>query len=142
MNFTATTNVLINASPTKVWEALVTPEMIKQYLFGTEVTSDWKVGSPITYKGVWEGKPYEDKGTIVEMVPEEIFKSTYFSPLSGKEDKPENYNTITYELAPEGDSQTKLTVTQDNNPTQEEADKAKQNWTMTLEALKKYLEGR
>src|SRR5262245_11476060 len=131
MSFTASTSVVIKASTAKVWAALVTPESVKQYLWGTEVTSDWKVGSSITYKGVWEGKPYEDKGTVVEIVPEKLLKSTYFSALSGKEDKPENYNTIIYELAAEDGDWTKLTVTQDNNPSQGDADKAKQNWSMT-----------
>ena len=41
----------------EVWEALTSPQMIQQYLFGTQVTTDWQVGSPITYRGVWQGKP-------------------------------------------------------------------------------------
>jgi hypothetical protein len=32
---------------------------------GYKVTSDWKPGSRITWKGEWEGKPYEDKGVVV-----------------------------------------------------------------------------
>src|SRR5215813_9999710 len=101
MSITASTSTVINASPAKVWEALVTPAMIKEYLFGTEVTSDWKVGSTVTYKGVWDGKPYQDNGKILEIEPQKVFKSTYYSPLGGKEDKPENYNTITYTLSSE-----------------------------------------
>ena len=52
----ATATTTINAPASKVWDALTKPEQIKQYMFGTEVTTDWKVGSPITYKGEWKGK--------------------------------------------------------------------------------------
>ena len=56
----AIATITINASTSKVWDALTKPELIKQYLFGTEVATDWQVGSPIRYRGVWEGKTYED----------------------------------------------------------------------------------
>jgi hypothetical protein len=36
-----------NADVSKVWNALINPELIKQYLFGTEAVSEWKIGSPI-----------------------------------------------------------------------------------------------
>lgn len=58
--------MIINASSSRVWEALTDPKLIKQYLFGTEVSTDWKVGSPITYRGVWNGREYEDKGRIIK----------------------------------------------------------------------------
>src|SRR5258706_3209022 len=41
------------------------PEILKQYYFGADIISDWKMGSSIIYKGEWQGKPYEDKGTIL-----------------------------------------------------------------------------
>lgn len=63
--FMSEATTTINAPASKVWEALIDPDLIKQYLYGTEVTSDWKVGSPITYKGEWQGKAYEDKGQIL-----------------------------------------------------------------------------
>ena len=69
-------SIIVHAPAAKVWEALTNPAMIKQYLFGTEAISDWKVGSPITYKGEWQGKQYEDKGTIVELEPEKRLVST------------------------------------------------------------------
>ena len=47
----------INASPSDVWDAIVNPEKTVQYFFGTVVESDWKVGSPITYR--------EPDGTVV-----------------------------------------------------------------------------
>ena len=136
---TAHATVTINAPPSTVWNALVNPEMIQQYLFGTEVVADWKVGNPIIWKGVWEGKPYEDKGRILEFVPEKRLVTTHWSPLSGTPDVPEHYHTVTYELAPE-DGGTKLTLTQDNNATEEEKYHSEQNWKMVLGGIKKLLE--
>lgn len=140
MAFTATKDIIINVTPDKVWEALTTPELIKQYMFGAEVETDWQKGSPLIYKGTWDGKPFEDKGTILEIEPEKLLKTTYFSPLSGLEDKPENYNIVSYELAPAGEGQTKVTVVQENNPTQESADNVTKNWGMMLGSIKTLLE--
>ena len=138
--FTAKVVISIKAPALKVWDALTKPELIKQYLFGTQVTTDWQVGSPITYEGVWEGKPYKDKGTILQVEQGRLLVSTFWSALAGLPDVPENYQTISYELSAEG-SGTKLTLTQDNNNTQEDANHSEQNWKMVLEGMKKLLEG-
>ncbi len=138
--FTAKATTTVNAPASKVWEALTKPSLIKQYLFGTEVTTDWRVGSPITYTGTWEGKAYEDKGRVLQIEPGKLLVSTFWSSLSGLPDTPENYKTVRYELSTEGDG-TRLTITQDNNDTQEEANHSEQNWTMVLDGMKKLLEG-
>src|SRR5437016_6516027 len=94
----ATAEVTIDAAAEKVWRALTEPESIAQFMFGARVTTDWQPGSPITYDGEWKGKPYRDKGTVLEVDPNRLLKTTHFSPLSGKADVPENYNVVTYEL--------------------------------------------
>ena len=58
----ATAQTEIDASPDKVWDALTDPDQIKQYMFGSQVETDWRPGSPIVWKGEYEGKQYEDKG--------------------------------------------------------------------------------
>jgi uncharacterized protein YndB with AHSA1/START domain len=136
---TAKTSITIHAPAAKVWEALTKPELIKQYLFGTEAISDWKVGRSIAYKGVWEGKSYEDKGRILQLVPERLLQSTYWSSMGGLEDKPENYATVTYELEAK-DNNTQLTVSVDNIATEKERDHTEKNWGMVLETMKKLLE--
>ncbi len=134
----AQTSILIEADAEKVWKALTDPALIKRYLYGTEAVSDWKVGSSIVYRGVWEGKPYEDKGRILEIEPPRLFKSTYWSAFSGLADSPDNYNTVTYSL--ESGESTRLTVTQDNIPSDEGRAQAEGNWRMVLQALKELLE--
>ena len=139
-NYVAKAATTIHAPVAKVWQALVNPEIIKQYLFNTEVISDWKVGSPITYRGEWEGKAFEDKGEILEIEPEKVLKSTHWSPLSGVPDSPENYHTVTYTLSAHDDS-TEVTITQDNNATEQEKAHSEKNWETVLAGMKKLLEG-
>jgi uncharacterized protein YndB with AHSA1/START domain len=138
-NLIAKQSITINAPASKVWDALINPEMIKQYLFGTDAVSDWKVGSPITYKGSWDGKTYEDKGTVLNVVDEKLLESTYWSSMSGTSDAPENYKNVRYELIPIN-SGTTLMITQNNNATEEEKNHSEQNWRMVLNSLKELLE--
>jgi uncharacterized protein YndB with AHSA1/START domain len=129
----------INAPVSKVWQALVDPAQIKEYMFGTNTESDWKKGSTVTYSGEWNGKAYKDKGTIVEIVPEKILHTTYFSSMSGKADVPENYANVIYEVAPENDH-TIFTITQDNIADEAQLQHMEQNWDMVVAGMKKLLE--
>ena len=123
----ARASVAISAPVAKVWEALVDADAINQYMFGTNVVTDWREGSPILWRGEWQGKTYEDKGVILQLKPEQRLQYSHFSPLSGLPDKPENYHTVTIELSGEG-SQTLVTLTQDNNATEEERKHSEKNW--------------
>lgn len=136
----ATAAVQITAPIDKVWNALTDPELIKQYMFGTEVVSEFKEGSPIIWRGVWEGKPYEDKGVIMKKEVMKTLQFTHFSPLTGIPDVKENYHTVTYKLAYEGD-RTLVTLSQDNNPDEKSMKHSAQNWDRMLKDLKKVMEG-
>jgi uncharacterized protein YndB with AHSA1/START domain len=135
----AKASTTINAPASKVWEALTKPQLIKQYMFGSDVVTDWKVGSPIIYKGEWQGKPYEDKGMVLQVEPGKKLVSTHWSPLSGVPDSPENYHTLTYALS-EHNGHTDVTLTQDNNASEGEKAESEQNWNMMLAGLKKVAE--
>jgi uncharacterized protein YndB with AHSA1/START domain len=138
-NLLARASVTVDSTNAKVWDALVNPEAIKQYYFGTNAVSDWLEGSPIVWKGQWKGKPYEDKGVILRLEPGKMLQYSHFSPLSGQPEKPENYHTVTIELSSEG-NQTRVSLTQDNNSTEEAREHSEQNWGTMLESLKKFLE--
>jgi len=135
----AKAHITINAPVASVWNALVNPEMIKQYMFGTNAISDWKEGSPIVWKGEWEGKQYEDKGIIIQLRPESMLQYSHFSPLTGQADVPANYHTITIELSPD-DKNTLLSLSQDNNATEEDREHSEKMWGMTLTGIKQILE--
>jgi uncharacterized protein YndB with AHSA1/START domain len=135
----ARTSVTINAPNAKVWKALVDPEAIKQYMFGTTVVSDWREGSPIRWKGEWEGKAYEDKGELLQLKPGRTLQYSHFSPLAGLPDAPENYHTVTIELSDVGE-QTRVSLAQDNNPDEQAREHSEKNWAMMLTGLKTFLE--
>jgi len=137
---TAETSITINADSSKVWEALTTPELIKKYLMGTNVTSEWKEGSEITYAGEYQGKTYSDKGVIKKIEKGKILQSTYWSSIGGKEDRPENYNLVTYKLSHK-DGKTVVTLTQDNVNSENEKKHVSENWEMVLQKLKEVAEG-
>jgi uncharacterized protein YndB with AHSA1/START domain len=132
--------VSIDASIDKIWDALVRPEIIKRYMFGAQVTSSWKQGCPITWKGVWQGREYEDKGLILRFEPRSILEYSHYSPLSGLADTPGNYHTVTIMLARRG-THTMVSLSQDNNSTKEEKAHSEQNWKAMLASMKKILEG-
>jgi uncharacterized protein YndB with AHSA1/START domain len=139
-NLVARAATTINAPKGDVWTALVTPAAIKHYMFGSDVFSEWKEGGPIRWKGEWQGKPYEDKGVILQLKRGRTLQYSHFSPLSGRPDKPENYHTVTIELSEAG-SGTKVELTQDNNSTEDARAHSEKNWKTMLSGLKQYVEG-
>jgi uncharacterized protein YndB with AHSA1/START domain len=134
-NYLATAETDITAAPERVWEVLTDPERLKELWFGAEVKTDWQQGSPITWSGEWEGKPYQDKGEILEVDPGRLLKLTHYSPLTGQPDVPENYHTLTYTLNGSGTA-THLKLTQDNNASEEEAEHSQGMWEMLVAKVK------
>jgi uncharacterized protein YndB with AHSA1/START domain len=138
-NLIARSSTTINAPSERVWDALVNPGAIKQYMFGTDVVSDWREGSPIVWRGEWQGQAYEDKGVILQVKPGRTIQYSHFSPLSGLPDEPENYHTVTVELSADRD-QTHVSLAQDNNASEEERAHSEKNWETMLAALKEFVE--
>jgi uncharacterized protein YndB with AHSA1/START domain len=131
--------ITINATANKVWEALVNPLMIKEYMFGATVHSDWVKGSPITWKGEINGKQFEDKGEILAIEPGKKLQYSHYSPLSKLPDIPSNYHIVTIKLADEK-GKTIITLEQDKNGSEKEQQEAQKNWNTMLQSLKKLLE--
>jgi uncharacterized protein YndB with AHSA1/START domain len=129
----------INAPIQEVWDALINPKKIKQYLFGTETHCDWKVGSPIKFTGEWEGKTYEDKGTILAIVKEKLLCYNYWSSFSGVVDEQENYLIVTFHLEISG-SRTQLTLSQENIQSEQAKIHSVESWKMVLGGLRKLVE--
>jgi len=105
-------SISINAPVSKVWDVLVNPEQTKKYMFGCEAISDWRIGSSLIWRGLYEGKEMIFvKGNIVECKPGKLLTYTVIDPNSGIADLPENYLDVTYELSEENGITT-LTATQ------------------------------
>lgn len=128
----------IAASPAQVWQALTDPKLIKSYMMGAKVETDWEVGHPITWRGDYQGNAYEDKGEVKAFEPQKRLSVTHWSPLSKLPDTPDNYHTLTYDLAPAGKA-TKVTLTQENL-TGVSPEQAKKNWQPMLDGLKQTVE--
>lgn len=138
--YVATSTITIDAARERVWAVLTDPDAAKEFMFGTDLDTDWTVGSPIRWRGVWEGKPYEDHGVILEFEPSRRLVNTHFSPLSGEEDVPENHHTLTWTLEETGGA-TVLTLSQDNNATPEAAAHSKGMWDSLVAKVKEIAEG-
>lgn len=105
--------ITINAPAAKVWDLLVNPEQTRKYMFGCETVSDWQVGSPLLWRGEYEGRQMVFvKGDIVRIEPGKLLVYTVIDPNNTSiPDVPENYLTVTYALAEEN-GKTILTVSQ------------------------------
>jgi uncharacterized protein YndB with AHSA1/START domain len=142
---TAEATVDIDAPRSEVWRSLTDPEKIKQYYLGAEVKTDWQVGSPITFKGEWQGKSYEDKGEILVAEPERELAYSHWSPMGGKPDAPENYHVVRVTLD-ERAGRTRVTLQQSNLEGGATADDRanredyEKNWKQMLEGLKQTTE--
>jgi uncharacterized protein YndB with AHSA1/START domain len=139
---TAQVSRMVTASPDEVYDALTSPAQLKQFFFGADVQSDFKVGSKVRMKGEFNGKPYEDKGEVKEAVPGERLSFSHWSGASGQPDTPENYHLVTFELEPAGEA-TKVTLSQANltggvtaSDREHRADYEK-NWQGVLDGLAK-----
>lgn len=138
-NLIAKASTTIAAPVAAVWEALTSPALIKQYMFGTEVVSNWQEGSPITWRGEYQGRRYEDKGTILKIVPPHTLQYSHYSPLSGLPDEPQNYHTVTIEIFGQG-TLTHVSLAQDGSTTAEERDHSAKNWAIMLQGLRNLVE--
>jgi uncharacterized protein YndB with AHSA1/START domain len=134
-----TATVTIDAPAERVWEAITTPALIKEWFFGVDTEAEWRPGGTLVHRGTYQGKPYEDKGEIVEIDPPTTLVHTHWSPATGLPDQPEHYQRVTWSLD-EHDAITELTVSERNLPSEDAKAISDQSWSMVLGNLKRLLE--
>jgi uncharacterized protein YndB with AHSA1/START domain len=131
-------DTVIHADIGEVWDVLVNPRMAGELFWGTTVESDFKVGSPIVWKGTWEGKPFEDRGIIKKMENQSILQYSHWSP--GSSAPPEaDRNLITIRLAREP-AGIRVTLQHDNIASVTLKEHSEKNWKQLLERLKELAE--
>jgi uncharacterized protein YndB with AHSA1/START domain len=91
--------ITIDAPREIVWSAVTVPEHVRQWQYGSELTTDWIVGHPIRFSAQWQGETFEQWGSVEEISAPSRLRYSLFAPRPGLEDRPENYFTMTYELA-------------------------------------------
>ena len=130
----------VHATAAKVWQALTDPELIKEYLFGTNTITDWKVGSAIAFEGEYSGQTYRDHGVILEYVPMERISYSYWSGFTGLEDKPENYSKVTYTVKAKDDNLTEFSWIQKGYATEDGYKHSKEGMQAFMEQIKGIME--
>jgi uncharacterized protein YndB with AHSA1/START domain len=85
------------------------------------------------------GKPYEDRGEILQFDPPKLLVHTHWSDVSGKPDSPEHYQEVSWALA-QRDGATELTITERNLPSEEGKAASEESWRTVLDNLKNMLE--
>lgn len=137
-DYIARAEVTVAAPRRVVWDILTSNGAHPEIMFGAEIRSDWRLGSPIIWSGEWEGRAFEDHGRVIELEDREEpwrIVLTHFSPLSGLPDVPDNYHTLRFELD-ETPAGTVVTLDQDNNATREAALHSQENWMRMLAGVK------
>jgi uncharacterized protein YndB with AHSA1/START domain len=132
-------SITIRAPIGRVWEVLTSPQMRREWFFGVETDTDWNQGSPIVHRGEYQGRPYEDKGSILEIEPPRLLVHSHWSPVSGLPDDPRNYQQVSWRLS-ERDGETELTLTEVNLPSEEAKTTSEQAWDMALDNLRRVAE--
>lgn len=133
-------SVDIQASVSQVWEALTNPSIIKEYLFGTNTITDWKVGSEVSFQGEFDGHSYHDKGVVLENDLHKTLIYSYWSGFSGLEDMPENYAIVKYTINPKNAESTTFTWTQTGYPSPEAHQHSQSGMKEFLEHMKTVIE--
>lgn len=131
--------VIVKSSLQKVWDVLTQPAFVKQWQFGSDVVTDWKVGSEIRFSTEWQGQIFEQWGKILDIKQNELIKYSLFAPRPDLEVKPENYFIMNYILTPSDDLVIIEIIQEDNRPgAVQEEPQGEEN--PILQSLKKIIE--
>jgi uncharacterized protein YndB with AHSA1/START domain len=126
----------IETTPEKLWEALTSSEFTKRYWFGTEVRSDWKVGSPFAL--VTNGTT-TDVGEVLEVDRPRRLSYTFHHMLSEAARK-ERPTKVVFDLEQHG-KLVKLTLThEDFEAGSVILDSISKGWPAIMSSLKSMLE--
>lgn len=127
----------IQTTPERLWEALTTPEFTRQYWFNIDVTSDWKVGSPVSYMRDGQAKM---NGKVLIADRPNVLSYTFRDAQGEASHEPPTKVVLKIERQPDSDV-CKLTVTHsDFVENSKHRPAISQGWPMVLSGLKTFLE--
>ena len=137
---TTDSTVKILAPAKKVWLALTSPGLVKQWQYGSDLQTTWEVGTSIVFRNEWNGQVFEQKGTVLEFSPESRLKYSLFFPRPEVQDIPENYFFMTYELAESGGTTSLLVRQEDPRPSPPDESSGGEDSPDVLSSLKELVE--
>lgn len=134
--------VLINATPSVVWNYLTLPELMQQWIgppeMEIEVNTDWKIGSPMIIRG-FHHVGFENRGVVQAFDLHKQIRYTQLSTISRMPDLPENYTVVEFTLTLV-QNETLLALKIWNFPTETIFRHLDFYWRGTLEIMKKLIE--
>ena len=125
----------IRTTPEKLWQALTSKEFSKRYWFGTDVQSDWKVGS--SFALVTRGQT-TDVGEILEADPPRRLSYT-FRHLQNEDMRQEQASKVVFSIEPHGEV-VKLTLTHEGFANSKLLSAISTGWPAIMSNLKSLLE--
>lgn len=135
---TLVATVVIEATPDRIWQAMVEPDQSRRWFFGGVVHSDWQVGDPIEWVDADGASLIAGQITAIEPGTRlaHTFRATW-SPETGADPASE----YEWRLEPMGDSLTRVTVTHSEvpqgTPTAEQVDGGT---SLVISSLKTFVE--
>jgi uncharacterized protein YndB with AHSA1/START domain len=132
--------VMIATPANRVWAVLTEPEFIKQWQYGSLLSTDWIVGNGIRFKTEWQGQVFEQWGTVLEFSPCQQLRYSLFAPRPGLEDRPENYFEMEYVLTEQAGGTLLEIVQVDNRDGAVQEDSQDESSNPILAALKSIAE--
>lgn len=123
-----------------VWKVLSDGNHISAWMNGARVETNWQIGAAITFIGEFHRKRFFDRGQILEWIPPSNLVYSYFSEWWRVADRQDNYSTIAFSLAENGNG-TALSVTHEGIPTEAALNHARFFWMNALADIAKIAEG-
>jgi uncharacterized protein YndB with AHSA1/START domain len=128
----------IATTPEKLWNALIDPEMTKQYWVGQRNVSDWKVGSPWRHEEYDNANVVDIAGTVLESAPPARLVLSWAYPADVGD--PAKTSRVTFDIAPQR-GMVKLIVTHEElDPDSRMLKGITSGWPVVLSGLKTLLE--
>jgi uncharacterized protein YndB with AHSA1/START domain len=128
----------IRASAEEVWQGLTSPEFTKRYFYATEVSSDWRAGSRITYTNTEGGKTVVE-GEVLECEPPTRLTFTWRA-LWSEQAAAEEPSRVSFQVEPM-EGVCRLRVVHDSFPEGSRVfEEVSQGWSGILCSLKSLLE--
>jgi len=127
-----TRSVLLNATPERVWEALTHPGMTRQYFYNSEVSCDWNIGSPIRWRGAYQGRDVDAEGRILDIIPGKMIKYSGFDRLTEGDISRKGDVYITHEIVPHGGKTKLLTTLEHFEGDETRAELAAEQWDFEI----------
>jgi uncharacterized protein YndB with AHSA1/START domain len=132
----------LNALTATVWQVLTDPVHMLQWMgdetMNLAIDTDWIPSRKMMIRGTHH-QPFENKGIVLECIPEQQLSYTHLSSLSRLPDEPENYTRLDFYLEPDG-VQTKLKLEISNFPTESIQKHLEFYWRTTMIKIKRYAE--